>query len=47
MKTDPQQHDEPIDLGAAQVETRGTLILGPTDVENDRAFFNGGIVADD
>ena len=47
MKTEVQYHDEPVDLGAAQSETRGILILGLKDEQNDGRFVNGGISTDD
>lgn len=47
MKTDMQHHDEPIDLGSAQVETRGILPVGIRDVEDEGAFPPLGIVAED
>lgn len=47
MKTEQQHRDEVIDLGAAKVETRGILVIGLKDQENDGRFVNGGITADD
>ena len=47
MKTEQQHRDEVIDLGAAQIETRGILVIGLKDQENDGRFVNGGITADD
>lgn len=47
MKTNLQHHDEPIDLGAVQVETRGVLPFGIEDVDAIGFYLNGGIVTDD
>lgn len=47
MKTEQQHRDEVVDLGAIQVETRGILVIGRKDVEDDGLFINAGITADD
>lgn len=41
------QHDDVIDLGAVQDETRGASILGDEDVETGQRFLVFGISSED
>ncbi|MDM7957062.1 benenodin family lasso peptide [Blastomonas sp.] len=47
MNSFEPQHDDVIDLGAVQDETRGASILGNDDVQTGQRIFVGGIESDD